>query len=217
MEEQDYSMNPPGTIRVLYELAKFPNAGPAPVFSHLHICDAVLVIGDEGPKGRLELSRELGVGEGTIRTIIRRLTKAGIITTGEEGCRLTRKGVTMYNRLREKLSRVRSVDANELSLDKASAAIVVKSSGGLVKRGVEQRDAAIRAGATGACTLIYRNGNYLMPKGNSDSKLNPHDKLPKILDDLFAPTNNDVLIIASAPEKEVAEYGAIAAALTLME
>jgi len=217
MEEQDYSMNPPGTIRVLYELAKFPNAGPAPVFSHLHICVAVLVIGDKGPKGRLELSRELGVGEGTIRTIIRRLTKAGIITTGEEGCRLTRKGVTMYNRLREKLSRVRSVDANELSLDKASAAIVVKSSGGLVKRGVEQRDAAIRAGATGACTLIYRNGNYLMPKGNSDSKLNPHDKLPKILDDLFAPTNNDVLIIASAPEKEVAEYGAIAAALTLME
>jgi predicted transcriptional regulator len=210
-------MTPAGTLRVLYDLAKFPNAGPAPVFSHLHICDAVLVIGDEGPKGRLELSRELGIGEGAIRTIIRRLTKAGIITTGEEGCRLSRKGVTIYNRLRDKLSRVQPVDAHELSLDKASAAIVVKSSGALVKRGVEQRDAAVRAGATGACTLIYRNGTYLMPRGNSDSKLNPHDKLPRILDDLFAPTDNDVLIIASAPEKEVAEYGAIAAALTLME
>jgi predicted transcriptional regulator len=210
-------MTSAGTLKVLYDLAKFPNAGPAPVFSHLHICYAVLVIGDCGPKGRLELSRELGVGEGTIRTIIRRLTKAGIITTGEEGCRLTRRGVTIYNRLRDKLSRVQAVDADELSLDKASAAIAVRSTGGLVKHGVEQRDAAVRAGATGACTLIYRNGTYLMPRRNSDSKLNPHDKLPKILDSLFAPTDNDVLIIASAPEKVVAEYGAIAAALTLME
>lgn len=210
-------MTPAGTLRILYDLAKFPNAGPAPVFSHLHICDAVLVIGDYGPKGRLELSRKLGVGEGTIRTIIRRLTKAGIITTREEGCRLTRKGVTIYNRLRNKLSKVQPVDADDLSLDKASAAIMVKSSGALVKRGVEQRDAAVRAGATGACTLIYKNGAYFMPKGNSDSKLNPHDKLPKILDSLFAPTDNDVLIIASAPEREVAEYGAIAAAITLME
>jgi predicted transcriptional regulator len=211
------SMTSAGTLRVLYDLAKFPNAGPAPVFSHLHICGALLAIGDEGPMGRLELSRGLGIGEGTIRTIIRRLTKAGIITTGEDGCRLTRKGVTLYNRLRRKLSRVQPVDAHDLSLDRKSAAIVVKASGDLVKRGVEQRDAAIRAGATGACTLVYRNGAYLMPMGSSDSKLNPPGKLPRILDDLFAPTDNDVLIIASAPEKELAEYGAIAAALTLME
>ena len=158
-------MTSAGTLRVLHDLAKFPNAGPAPVFSHLHICDALLVIGDEGPMGRLELSRELGIGEGAIRTIIRRLTKAGIITTGEDGCRLTRKGVTLYNRLRKKLSRVQPVDAHDLSLDKKSAAIVVKASGGLVKRGVEQRDAAVRAGATGACTLVYKNGAYLMPRG----------------------------------------------------
>jgi hypothetical protein len=210
-------MTPAGTLRVLYGLAELPKAGPAPGFSHLHICGAVLVIGDGGPKGRLELSRELGVGEGTIRTIIKRLTNAGIITTGEEGCRLTRKGVTIYNKLRDKLSRIQPVHADELSVDKASAAILVRASGGLVKRGVEQRDAAVRAGATGACTLVYKNGAYLMPMGNSNSKLNSHDKLSRVLDDLFTPTDNDVLIIASAPEKELAEYGAIAAALTLME
>jgi predicted transcriptional regulator len=210
-------MTSAGTLRVLHDLAKFPNAGPAPVFSHLHICDAVLVIGDEGPMGRLELSRELGIGEGTIRTIIRRLTKAGIITTGEDGCRLTRKGVTLYNRLRKKLSRVQPVDAHELSLDKTSAAIVVKASGGLVRWGVEQRDAAVRAGATGACTLVYKNGAYLMPTGSADSRLNPADKLARVLSELFAPSDNDVLIIVSAPGKELAGYGAIAAALTLMD
>ena len=210
-------MTSAGTLRVLHDLAKYPDAGPAPVFSHLHICDALLVIGDEGPTGRLELSRELGIGEGTIRTIIGRLTKAGIITIAEDGCRLTKKGVTLYHRLRDKLSKVQPVDAHELSLDKTSAAIVVKASGGLVKRGVEQRDAAVRAGATGACTLIYKNGAYLMPTGSTDSRLPPNDKLARILSELFAPSDNDVLIIASAPKKELAGYGAIAAALTLME
>jgi predicted transcriptional regulator len=206
-----------GTLRILHDLAKSPDAGPAPVFSHLQICDALLVIGDEGPMGRLELSRKLGIGEGAIRTIIRRLTKAGITAIGEDGCLLTGKGVTLYDRLREKLSRVEPVDAHDLSLDKKSAAIMVKASGALVKRGVEQRDAAVRAGATGACTLVYKKGAYLMPTGNAHSKLNPHDKLSRILNDLFAPTDNDVLIIVSAPEKELAEYGAIAAALTLVE
>jgi hypothetical protein len=94
---------------------------------------------------------------------------------------------------------------------------VVRVSGDLVKRGVEQRDAAVRAGATGACTLVYKNGAYLMPTRDGDSKLNPNDELSRILNDLFAPTDNDVLIIVSAPEKELAEYGAIAAALTLVE
>jgi hypothetical protein len=206
-----------GTLRVLQDLAKFSNAGPAPVFSHLHICDALLVIGDEGPKGRHELSRDLRIGEGAIRTIIKRLKDAGIISTDEEGCRLTKKGGTIYHRLRSKLSRVQPIDANELSLDKASSAIMVKASGNLVKRGVEQRDAAVRAGATGACTLLYRNGNYVMPLGNENSEMKSQAELQQALNRLFAPTDNDVLIIVSAPENEIAELGAMAAALTLID
>jgi len=206
-----------GTVQVLRDLAKFSNAGPAPVFSHLHITDALLLIGDEGLKGRIELSRQLGLGEGAIRTIIRRLTRARIIATGEAGCRLTKRGTQLYKRLRSKLSRVAAVDAGQLSLDKVSAAIVVRASSRLVKRGVEQRDAALRAGATGACTLVYRNGTYLMPMANEDWKLNPQDSLARDLNGLFAPGDKDVIIIASAPEKEIAEHGAMAAALTLVE
>lgn len=206
-----------GTVQVLQDLAKSSNAGPAPVFSHLHIADALLLIGDEGPTGRIELSRQLGLGEGAIRTIIRRLTTAKIIATGQGGCRLTKRGVLLYKRLRRKLSRVVAVDPGQLSLDKVSAAIVVRASSRLVKRGVEQRDAAVRAGATGACTLVYRNGTYLMPMANEDWKLNPQDSLGPDLNGLFAPRENDVIIIASAPEKEIAEHGAMAAALTLVE
>jgi predicted transcriptional regulator len=206
-----------GTLQILQDLAKSSGAGPAPVFSHIHIADALLLIGDEGPKGRIELSRQLGLGEGAIRTIIRRLTIARIIATGQEGCQLTRRGVLLYKRLRRKLSRVEAVDPGQLSLDKVSAAIVVRASGRTVKRGVEQRDAAVRAGATGACTLVYKSGTYLMPMADEDWKLSPQDSLGRDLNGLFAPKDNDVIIIASAPEKEIAEHSAMAAALTLVE
>jgi predicted transcriptional regulator len=210
-------MTVPGTVQVLQDLAKSSDAGPAPAFSHLHIADALLLIGDEGPKGRIELSRQLGLGEGAIRTIIRRLTTAKIIATGQGGCQLTRRGMLLYKRLRRKLSRVVTVDPGQLSLDKVSAATVVRASSRLVKRGVEQRDAAVRAGATGACTLVYRNGAYLMPMADQDWKLSQQDSLGRDLNRLFAPRDNDVIIIASAPEKEIAEHGAMAAALTLVQ
>jgi predicted transcriptional regulator len=206
-----------GTMQLLQDLAKSSNAGPAPVFSHLHIADALLAIGDEGPKGRILLSKQLGLGEGAIRTMIRRLTTAKIIATGQLGCRLTRRGELLYKRLRRKLSKVAAVEPGQLSLDKVSAAIAVRASSRLVKRGVEQRDAAVRAGATGACTLVYRNGTYLMPMANEDWKLNQEDSLGRDLNGLFAPRDKDVIIIASAPEKEIAEQGAMAAALTLVE
>lgn len=206
-----------GTVQALRDLAKFPNAGPAPVFSYLHLCDALLLIGDEGPKGRIELSRQLSLGEGAVRTIIKRLAVAGIITTGGEGCRLTKRGTVLYSQLKRKLSKILAVDADQLSLDKVSAAIAVKASSRRLKRGVEQRDAAVRAGATGACTLLYRNGGYVMPMENEGWKLRPQDSLARVLSDLFAPRDNDVIIIASAPKREIAEYGAMAAALTLVE
>jgi hypothetical protein len=52
---------------------------------------------------------------------------------------------------------------------------------------------------------------------NEDWKLSPHDSLGRDLNALFAPRDNDVIIIASAPEKEIAEHSAMAAALTLVE
>jgi hypothetical protein len=118
--------------------------------------------------------------------------------------------------LRRKVSSIKEIDAKQLSLDKVSAAVLVRASSRFVRRGIEQRDAAIRAGATGACTLVYRNRTYLMPLGEKDSTLDPKDSLAQILNDSFNPKDNDVIIITSASEKEIAENGTMAAALTLV-
>jgi predicted transcriptional regulator len=183
----------------------------------LHVCIALLVIGDDAPIGRIELSRKLSLGEGAIRTVTKHLTQAGLVATARDGCILTKRGRSIYAELRNKLSKIFLIDAGQLSLDKFNAAILIKSSGRHVKRGIEQRDAAVRAGATGACTLVFRAGEYVMPTAERDWRLSSQDSLVQALDESFQPKNFDVVAIVSAPSKAVAEYGAMAAALTLLE
>jgi predicted transcriptional regulator len=204
-------------LNTILSVSKTPSPGPAPAFTAVHVSRAILYIGDQGPIGRIELSRKLGVGEGAIRTIIRHLTKAKLVVIAKGGCVLTQRGTVLYKSLRSKLSEIRMVNARQLALDKASAAVLVRGSGKLVNRGIEQRDAAIRVGATGACTLVYKNGKLVMPMSESENWiLQPHDLLYAELREAFSLNNDDVITIVSAPNQELAEHSAMAAALTLL-
>ena len=200
----------------MQELSKLPSPGPAPAFTHVDVSQAILTIGDEGQIGRIELSKRLGIGEGAIRTIIKHLTQANLIKIKKGGCALTKRGVQLYSSLRSRVSKISSMDARELALDKVSAAVLIRDSGHLVKRGIEQRDAAIRAGATGACTLVFRGREFLMPMSESEAwRLNQDDPLFQDLKNAFNPEEDDVIVVSSASSRVLAEHGAMAAALTL--
>jgi len=206
-----------GILEKIQALVEIPSAGPSPSFSSPQICSALLIMGEKETVGRIQLSKKLGIGEGAIRTVMRHLTRAGIVQTTKKGCALTPKGIALHKRLRSRLSKAITIDAGELALDSASSAILVKASARKVRQGIEQRDAAIKAGATGACTVLMRNGRFVMPMGSDEWKLDHHDPLVGELNNMFHPNDNDVIIIASARERNLADYGAIAAGLTLIE
>ncbi|MGA8856379.1 MAG: DUF4443 domain-containing protein [Candidatus Bathyarchaeia archaeon] len=204
-------------LNTLQALSRLPSPGPAPAFTHVDVTQAILTIGDEGQIGRIELSRRLGIGEGTIRTIIKHLMQANIINIAKGGCVLTKRGVQLYNSLRSKVSKVSIIDAKQLALDKVSAAVLVRHVGHLVKRGIEQRDAAIRSGATGACTLVFQGRQFLMPMSeNEEWSLTSDDPLFQDLKKSFNPGEGDVIVLSSATDRVTADHGAMAAALTLI-
>jgi Mn-dependent DtxR family transcriptional regulator len=204
-------------LNTLQALSRLPSPGPAPAFTHVDVTQAILTIGDEGQIGRSELSRRLGIGEGTIRTIIKHLMQANIIEIAKGGCVLTKRGVRLYTSLRSKVSKVSVIDAKQLALDRVSAAVLVRHVGHLMKRGIEQRDAAMRAGATGACTLVFHGREFLMPMSESEEwSLKSDDPLFHDLKKSFSPGNGDVIVLSSAPDKVTADHGAMAAALTLI-
>jgi len=203
-------------ISVLKELADRPNAGPVAAFSYLHVAVVILLIGDESPIGRIGLSQKLGLGEGTTRNVITRLMRSRVVENSRRGCVLTQRGQALYGLLKRKLYTIIEFDAEQLALGKTNAAVMVRASGKNVKRGIEQRDAALLAGAKGAVTLLVQNGEYVMPVEPKE-KLAPLDPLVLKLESCFHPRDNDVLIIAGAQERTLAHFGAMAAAFTLFD
>ena len=81
---------------------------------------------------------------------------------------------------------------------------------------MKQRDAAIMVGADGATTLVVKGKKLIIP-GVSDNIAKDYPVAYKQIVELLNLEQNDVVIVGTAKTREKAEYGALAAALTLLE
>jgi hypothetical protein len=54
-----------------------------------------------------------------------------------------------------------------------------------IKSGIEQRDIAIKAGAVGATTLIFKNGIFLIPETNFNALSEESQLQKKLLESLY--------------------------------
>lgn len=180
--------------------------GPLPRFAEVHVRRALEIIAEHKAIGRKQLAKMLGVGEGSMRTILNQLKKQGLITSSRGGHALTTKGRHV---LGQPLKFVK-VDAGELTVGKVDVATVVRGAASKVKRGIEQRDEAIKAGADGATVLVFKAGKLQFPDGfrGVDKKFEKSIRT-------FGLRNGDVVIIGTDRDVIKAEAGARAAARTL--
>ena len=189
--------------------------GKAPYFIEAHIVKALMIISRK-PVGRVSLAKALGLGEGSIRTLVKHLEKAGIIETSREGIVLTRSGQKLVSNMKSRISEIIDIPKSALTVGAFNVALVVRDSADSVKAGLEQRDAAIKVGAQGATTLIFSNRKLSMPLTNEDV----FKKLPRIRDTIISklkPKEGDIVVFGSAGDKPTAELGAIAAALETLK
>ncbi len=197
----------------LEQLLKRRTPGALPLFTEYHLRKALELIGD-GRVGRGLLAKKLSLGNGSARTVIKILKSAGLIKTSKKGCELTEKGQTLFKELRRRITKIRKIEAGRLAVGEYAVAVLVRGKGNRVGHGVEQRDAALLAGAAGATTIIYRGGKLRAPTISEDLEKD-HPKLARKLLSVFEPKDNDVIVIGSADEETAAERGAEAAAYTL--
>ena len=200
---------------ILNSLIKEKAPGPALTFTLLHLIKALELMA-EGPIGRGKLAKNLGIGEGTVRTIIKRLKDSNIIEISREGCHLTSFGRKLWEKFKKKVPKKVFLEKNEFSLAQYSVAVLVKGCGSKVRTGMKQRDAAIMVGADGATTLVVKDKKLIIP-GVSDNIAKDYPVAYKQIVKLLNPEQNDVVIVGTAKTREKAEYGALAAALTLLE
>ena len=199
--------------QLLKELISAKAPGPSPSFSVVHVVKALDLIA-KSPIGRTRLARELFLGEGATRTLIHRLKSNDLITVGRFGCIFSMKGEKLWDTLHEVLPRKISLKRTGLTLAAFNIALLVKGFSNKVSLGMEQRDAALLVGAKGATTLTFKKGRLIFPADNRDVSMDFPQVHKQIVDSL-KPGENDVIIIGSADTLDKAEYGALAAALSL--
>jgi len=187
--------------------------GPSATFSVFHLVRAMEVIGQK-EIGRGKLAEDLHVGEGVARTIVRRLTEAGLIGVSKAGCFLTEKGLRLWKEYILVVKKA-EIDRSELNPEGHSVAVLVRKGGRKVKSGMEQRDAAVMSGAKSAITMRLERGCLVIPSVSENVNKDFPKAAARVLR-VLKPEENDAIVIVTADDLEKAEWGALAAMWTLL-
>ena len=183
--------------------------GPVPKFNDYHIWKAFQCLDESNPVGRKKLSQLLGIGEGSTRTILSMMQEQNMITIGKSGILLTDAGIEFKKTV---AMDVADISISDLTIGDKDCAVRVPKMARNVKYGSEERDAALRSGATGATTLIYTSGKLIFPGSDYPVDREVEAKIRSV----FSLKNDDVVIIGTGPTRESAEIGAVIAGLTIM-
>jgi predicted transcriptional regulator len=200
--------------KFMQQIAGKKAPGPATTFTIFHVFYALELMAQK-PLGRNKLAEKLNVGDGAVRTIISRLREAGLIETSKEGCNLTEKGRDVWRQFEEIFPKRADIPKNDLSTSEFNHAFLVKNSGGKVKSAIDQRDAAIIAGARRAIVIVFKNG-HLCIESVSDCIEKEYPKAASQILKQLAPQENDVIILAEADSALRAKRGAFAASWSLI-
>lgn len=169
---------------------------------------------DNGHVSRFLLCGQLGLGEGAIKTLIRHLKMHGLIKTSKGGTKLTDKGKTLVSGLVTSIPAEIRIPRCSIALGRFNHAVLLRELDFAVKSGIEQRDAAIKTGAVGATTLIFKDGRFVMPESRTLDCLKKESEIRRLFLKELKPEERDIVIVGSSNQnKWAAELAAKNAAL----
>ncbi|MEM2994628.1 MAG: DUF4443 domain-containing protein [Candidatus Bathyarchaeia archaeon] len=205
------------SLKVIEKVSAKLAPGQNPYFNRVHVFKALEIL-SAGAVGRVRLARELMLGEGTTRTLVKHLKNEGLIEISKSGIILSKLGKKVLSNLKSKISEGIEIPKSPLTVGPSNIAILIRNAANLVKNGVEQRDAAIKAGALGATTLIFKQGKLTIPGLSEDILQNQNiQSICNTIISKLKPKENDIIIIGSANKKQTAEIAAKTAALEILK
>lgn len=204
------------SLDVIEKVTEKVAPGRTPSFMEAHVAMALEALSDRRAVGRNKLSQILKIGGGITRTLVRHLDKEELIEVSRSGMALSKFGKAVFSKLSSQISRGVEVPKSPITVGPVNFAVLVKNKAHAVKNGVDQRNDAVRAGALGATTLVFRH-NGLVLLGVKKEIIGGDLPIYDILLAKLQPEQNDVIIIGSAFDKQAAEVGAKMAALKLLK
>ncbi len=172
-------------------------------FTKIDILRCLLKI--EKPVSRVQLSKTLDLGEGTIRTILDILKKNKLLESNKQGHYLSKKGNNLINNIKKNIN-IKNIELKKIFPNKKKTIVHIKNSKKIEKSYI-LRDEAVKNGADGALIFIHDKRLKLC---DSDSEQDFSE-----IEDKFEFDKNDVVIMAYADSYKLAEHGALAAAINI--
>ena len=155
---------------------------------------------------RQDLARELELGEGTVRTILKTFKSKKLLDSTKKGHFLSRKGNEISSQIYEFISAPKNITMRSIYPNSRKIGVLVRNVPNL-KELYKLRDIAVKNKADGAIILTFDNRLYAPESDYSQDY--------KELENQFDFRNKDVLVIAFSGEKRHAENGALAIAIEL--
>ena len=176
-----------------------------------------IIIRREGPIGRYRLKEMLDLShrEGLVRLMLNNLKHEGYLKTSKSGSELTEIGHTYIKNFFKKndILTLKELNLLPFGID-ADSFIIHLQNHPIPKHVVDLRDIAVKAGASGAIILLFKNKRLIVPTVYSDLSLD-HPELANTLLYNFDLSEEDVLIISFSKNKWRALEGCLAITLFL--
>lgn len=174
-------------------------------YSVYHMIKLLDLLSIKGPLGRALISRELGIGEGSSRSLVKCLRASGLIDTDPVGgSYLTSKGyevLSWWRSIVASSSCIRArLEPSPWDLLSVSCLHGSRANEILVKGILNIRDTIVRCGCLGALIMGVNGGEVYMldPSGKPDLNISGTPLGAKILD--LCGRKEDMLVIASASD-----------------
>ena len=181
--------------------------GRTPDFTAAHLLYALSLL-REKRIGRKQLAESLRVGEGTVRTILSRLSDEVLIEISRPGVSLSPDGVAFLEAIETRLT-WGEFPSTDLTVSEYNLFVLVRKAADRVRYGVEQRDQALIHGAVGATTIVRRDGLWILPGPGGEVNLD-------FSEEGINPSDGDVVVIGTGIDSFTAALGAFSAAIHLV-
>lgn len=187
-----------------------PQYGPMFRFTDSNVYWALYLLSSGKRIGRKKLADLIGVGEGSMRRILDTLRDWEMIVVKQTGISITKSGLGFLNEIPMK---VIDVDLGDSVVGKYQQGVIVYGASNKIFNGMEQRDAGIKAGASGCTTMVIRNGVLMIPPDWNVDESRP--ELATKIRNEYKMTEHDVIIVGSSDNEHAAINAALTAAFEL--
>lgn len=189
-----------------------PAFGPMFRFTDANVYYSLYLLSDGKRVGRKKLAESVGIGEGSMRRILEKFRDWNFVSIKQTGITITKAGLDFLNQIPLRLIDIQLSEAS--TVGEFSQGVIVYGVASKIVNGMEQRDAGIKAGASGCTTLVIRDGKLMIPPD-----WNLDEKSPEIAYKIrkdTAMTEDDTIIVGSGSSKIVATEAALNAAFELL-